>query len=309
MKNNRTIGILILLITSIIWGLAFVAQDQVADSIEPFTLNCIRCLIGALVLLPVLLIKNKIQNRPVLEKDKSKRKKLIIASVLCGVSLCIGMNFQQFGIALYPNDAAVSGRSGFITALYVVLVPILSLLLKKKLGINTIISVVLATIGLYLLCFSKGLDHVYLGDIIVLISALGFALQILFVDKYVGEIEGVKLSLLQFVVCGVLSGILMFIFEKPSINKIIEVILPILYLGGISSGIGYTLQIIGQKFSNNPTLDSIIMSLESVFAVLGGAIILNEHLSNNELIGCIIMFLAIIISQLPKLTFEKSSRK
>lgn len=307
MKNNRTIGILILLFTSIIWGLAFVAQDQVADSIEPFTLNCIRCLIGAFVLLPVLLIKNKIQNRPVLEKDKSKRKKLIIASVLCGVSLCIGMNFQQFGIALYPNDAAVSGRSGFITALYVVLVPILSLLLKKKLGINTIISVVLATIGLYLLCFSKGLDHVYLGDIIVLISALGFALQILFVDKYVGEIEGVKLSLLQFVVCGVLSGILMFIFEKPSINKIIEVILPILYLGGISSGIGYTLQIIGQKFSNNPTLDSIIMSLESVFAVLGGAIILNEHLSNNELIGCIIMFLAIIISQLPKLTFEKKN--
>ena len=307
MKNNRIIGILILLFTSIIWGLAFVAQDQVADSIEPFTLNCIRCLIGAFVLLPVLLIKNKIQNRPVLEKDKSKRKKLIIASVLCGVSLCIGMNFQQFGIALYPNDAAVSGRSGFITALYVVLVPILSLLLKKKLGINTIISVVLATIGLYLLCFSKGLDHVYLGDIIVLISALGFALQILFVDKYVGEIEGVKLSLLQFVVCGVLSGILMFIFEKPSINKIIEVILPILYLGGISSGIGYTLQIIGQKFSNNPTLDSIIMSLESVFAVLGGAIILNEHLSNNELIGCIIMFLAIIISQLPKLTFEKKN--
>ena len=307
MKNNRTIGILILLFTSIIWGLAFVAQDQVADSIEPFTLNCIRCLIGAFVLLPVLLIKNKIQNRPVLEKDKSKRKKLIIASVLCGVSLCIGMNFQQFGIAFYPNDAAVSGRSGFITALYVVLVPILSLLLKKKLGINTIISVVLATIGLYLLCFSKGLDHVYLGDIIVLISALGFALQILFVDKYVGEIEGVKLSLLQFVVCGVLSGILMFIFEKPSINKIIEVILPILYLGGISSGIGYTLQIIGQKFSNNPTLDSIIMSLESVFAVLGGAIILNEHLSNNELIGCIIMFLAIIISQLPKLTFEKKN--
>ena len=307
MKNNRTIGILRLLFPSIIWGLAFVAQDQVADSIEPFTLNCIRCLIGAFVLLPVLLIKNKIQNRPVLEKDKSKRKKLIIASVLCGVSLCIGMNFQQFGIALYPNDAAVSGRSGFITAQYVLLVPILSLLLKKKLGINTIISVVLATIGLYLLCFSKGLDHVYLGDIIVLISALGFALQILFVDKYVGEIEGVKLSLLQFIICGVLSGILMFIFEKPSINKIMEVILPILYLGGISSGIGYTLQIIGQKFSNNPTLDSIIMSLESVFAVLGGAIILNEHLSNNELIGCIIMFLAIIISQLPKLTFEKKN--
>ena len=307
MKNNRIIGILILLFTSIIWGLAFVAQDQVADSIEPFTLNCIRCLIGALVLFPVLLIKNKIQNRPVLEKDKSKRKKLIIASVLCGVSLCIGMSFQQFGIALYPSDAAVSGRSGFITALYVVLVPILSLLFKKKLGINTIISVVLATIGLYLLCFSKGLDHVYLGDIIVLISALGFALQILFVDKYVGEIEGVKLSLLQFVVCGVLSGILMFIFEKPSINKIIEVILPILYLGGISSGIGYTLQIIGQKFSNNPTLDSIIMSLESVFAVIGGTIILNERLTNNELIGCIIMFIAIIISQLPKLTFEKKN--
>ena len=165
----------------------------------------------------------------------------------------------------------------------------------------------MATIGLYLLCFSKGIENVYFGDIIVLISALGFALQILCVDKYIGEIDGVMLSLLQFIVCSILSGILMFIFETPSIDSIKEAIFPLLYLGVVSSGIGYTLQIIGQKYSNNPTLASIIMSLESVFAVLGGAIILNEHLTNNEIIGCIIMFIAIIISQLPKLTFEKKN--
>ena len=307
MKDKKIIGSLILLFTSIIWGLAFVAQDKVADSIEPFTLNCIRCLIGAIVLIPVMIIKCKKQNRPIITKDKQKRKTLIIASIICGVCLCIGVNFQQFGIALYPTDAAASGRSGFITALYVVLVPILSLFLKKKLGFNTILSVILATIGLYLLCFSKGIENVYLGDMIVLISALGFSLQILFVDKFISTIDGVKLSLLQFIVCGLLSGILMFIFETPSIDAIKEGILSLLYLGVISSGIGYTLQIIGQKYSNNPTLASIIMSLESVFAVLGGAIILNEHLSTNELIGCIIMFIAIIISQLPKLTFEKKN--
>lgn len=307
MAKDNIKGSIILLITAIVWGFAFVAQDQVAHIVDPFTLNCLRCLIGALCLLPVVLIKAKKEKKPFFEANKEDRKRLIIVSVLCGIFLCVGVNLQQFGIAMYPHDAATSGRSGFITALYVVLVPIFSLFFKKKLGLNTIISVVLATLGLYLLCFSKGIEHVYLGDIIVLLSALGFSLQILLVDKYVGSVSGIKLSMLQFLTCGVLSGILMLIFETPDFSNIINGIWPILYLGVVSSGIGYTLQIIGQKYSKNPTLSSIILSLESVFAVIGGAIILNEYLKVNELIGCLIMFIAIIIAQLPSISLKKKN--
>ena len=214
------------------------------------------------------------------------------------------MNLQQFGISLYPSDAATSGRSGFITALYVVLVPIAGVFLKKKLGFNTLISVLLATIGMYLLCLSNGLKHIYLGDLVVLGSAIGFTLQILCIDKYSSLVDGIKLSAMQFLICGIFSTILMFIFETPTIENIKASLLPILYLGVVSCGIGYTTQIIGQQYSQRPTLDSIIMSLESVFAVIGGAIILQEHLLINEIIGCIVMFIAIIFAQLPTNIFK-----
>lgn len=304
MKSNSIKGFIILLITAIVWGFAFVAQDQAASHIGTFTLNSIRCIIGAIVLFPVIVF-NRIKNKkPIFEKDPVSRKHLIVAGLLCGGFLCVAINLQQFGISLYPSDAATSGRSGFITALYVVLVPIIGIFLKKKLGLNTIISVLLATIGMYLLCLSNGLKHIYVGDLIVLISAFGFALQILCIDKYSSLVDGIKLSAFQFLVCSILSTILMFIFEKPTWHDISQAILPILYLGVVSSGIGYTLQIIGQQYSKNPTIDSIIMSLESVFAVIGGAIILKEHLLTNEIIGCIVMFIAIIFAQLPTNLFK-----
>ena len=304
MKQNKIKGFIILLITSIVWGFAFVAQDIAAKHIQPFTVNALRCIIGALVLLPVIIFSSIKNKRPIFEKDKRKRNDLIAASILCGVFLCIGVNLQQFGISMYPIDAATSGRSGFITALYVVFVPITGVFLKKKLGLNSLISVLLATIGMYLLCLSNGLKHVYLGDLVVLGSAFGFTLQILCIDRFSHLVDGIKLSALQFFVCGVLSTILMFIFETPTIENIKESLLPILYLGIVSSGIGYTLQIVGQQYSQRPTLDSIIMSLESVFAVIGGALILHEHLLTNEIIGCVVMFIAIIFAQLPTSIFK-----
>lgn len=311
MKQNKVKGFIILLITSFVWGFAFVAQDQAAEHLQPFTVNSLRCIIGALTLLPVLVFSSIKNKKPIIEKDTNKRKNLLFAGLLCGTFLCIGMNLQQFGISLYPADAATSGRSGFITALYVVLVPIAGVFLKKKLGFNTLISVLLATVGMYLLCLSNGLKHIYLGDLIVLGSAVGFTLQILCIDKYSSLVDGIKLSALQFLICGVFSTILMFIFEAPTIESIKDSILPILYLGVISCGVGYTTQIIGQQYSQRPTLDSIIMSLESVFAVIGGAIILKEHLLINEIIGCIVMFIAIVFAQLPTnlLKFNKHEKE
>ncbi len=304
MKQNKVKGFIILLITSIVWGFAFVAQDQAAEHLQPFTVNSLRCIVGAITLLPVLIFSSIKNKKPIFEKDKRKRNDLIAASILCGVFLCIGVNLQQFGISMYPSDAATSGRSGFITALYVVLVPITGVFLKKKLGLNTLVSVLLATIGMYLLCLSNGLKHIYLGDLVVLGSAMGFTLQILCIDKYSSLVDGIKLSALQFLICGVFSTILMFIFETPSIESIKASLFTILYLGVISCGVGYTTQIIGQQYSQRPTLDSIIMSLESVFAVIGGAIILKEHLLINEIIGCIVMFIAIIFAQLPTNLFK-----
>lgn len=299
MKNKRLLGSIILLLASIVWGFAFVAQSQAAEFIEPFTLNFLRCYVGAIFLIPIMIINRKANKKTILETNNSDRKKLIISGVICGLFMFVAMNLQQFGISLYPSNAATSGRSGFITALYVVLVPLLGIFMKKKIGLKVLISVTLAVIGLYLLCFFKGIDHIYLGDLIVLLSALGFAFQIICIDKYANEVDSIKFSIIQFLVTGTLSMILMFIFEDFNINNILMVIGPILYLGIVSTGIGYTFQIIGQKLSQNPSIDSILMSFESVFAVIGGAIIMKEVLLVNEIIGCILMFIAIIISQIP----------
>lgn len=296
---NSLKGSIILLIAAMIWGFAFVAQDVAAQLIEPFTLNGVRFLIGSASLLPVILIMSKKTGRPILEKTPEDRKVLVKAGVLCGVFLCIAANIQQFGIAIYPPEAASSGRSGFITALYVILVPIFGIFLKKKIGLNVWVSVACATIGMYLLCFAEGLNGVYLGDIIVLCCAVGFTFQIMSIDKYGSRVDGVKLSAIEFFVSGVLSLILMVIFENPEISNILAAWKQLIFLGVFSSGVAYTFQIIGQQNMENPTVASIIMSLESVFAAIGGVLLLNESMTAREVIGCIIMFAAIILSQLP----------
>lgn len=307
MKSAKNLkGSIVLLIAAMIWGFAFVAQDVAAELIEPFTLNGVRFLIGSVSLLPVILVMSKKTGKPVLEKTAEDRKVLLRAGILCGVFLCIAANIQQFGIAIYPPEAASSGRSGFITALYVVLVPIFGIFLKKKIGLNVWISVALATVGMYLLCFAEGISGIYLGDIIVLCCAFGFTLQIMCIDKYGNLVDGVKLSCIEFLISGVLSLLLMAIFENPELANILSAWKQLIFLGVFSSGIAYTFQIIGQQNMENPTVASIIMSLESVFAAIGGVLLLNESMTIREIIGCIIMFGAIILSQLQSKNRAKS---
>ena len=297
MNKRKLFSNIALLTAALVWGFAFVSQEQAAKYVDTFTVNALRSFVAVVALIPLILFTSKKSGRPVLEKTKADRKLLITAGVLCGTFLCISSNIQQFGISLYPETAAISARSGFITALYVIFVPLLGLFFKKKVGLNVWISVIIAIVGLYLLCGSSGITGVYLGDIVVLCCAASFSFQILCIDHFISRVDGVKLATIQFFTCGVLSLVLMLIFERPPIENILNASKYILYLGLISSGVGYTLQIIGQKFSDNPTVASIIMSLESVFAALGGWLIMKKALSPVELIGCAVVFLAIVLAQ------------
>ena len=304
-KNLK--GSVILLLAAVIWGFAFVAQDIAnANNVEPFTLNALRSFVGSFALIPVAAVVSKKKKELLIPKDKKARKTLLFTGIICGILLCVAANFQQFGIAMYPYDAAASARAGFLTAMYILFVPILGIFLRKKPDITLWIGVIIAMVGLYLLCFAKGISGVYSGDLIVLACAVSFALHILCVDTLGSKVDGIKLSSLQFFVCGILSTILMFCFEKPDINNILNSALPILFLGIMSSGVAYTLQIIGQQYCDSPTLASIAMSFESVFAALGGALF-GDRLSTREIIGCGIMFVAIVIAQLPS-PFKKKAK-
>lgn len=297
--NKNLKGNLLLVLAAFIWGISFVMQDKAALFLSPFTINGVRSLIGTAALMPLILMRSKKSGVPVFEKNAQNRKELIISGILCGVFLCIATNFQQFGIALYPDDAAASGRTGFITALYVVLVPLFGLFSKKRIGFTVWLGVLFATVGMCLLCIGEGAGGIYIGDMVVLCCAIAFTLQILCVDRCADSVDGVKLSALQFFVCGVLSLVLMAIFEEPQISDILKAAPYILYLGVMSCGVAYTLQIIGQQYSKNPTVASILMSLESVFAALAGAVLMGEKFTARETLGCIIMFAAIVLSQLP----------
>lgn len=305
MTKRKILSNIALIVAAIVWGVAFVSQEQAAKHIGTFTVTALRSIVASVALVPLILITSKINSRPVFEKTKADRKLLVKAGVMCGVLLCVASNIQQFGISVYPQDVNISARSGFITALYVVLVPLCGLFFRKKVGLNVWLSVVVATVGLYLLCGTQGLSGIYWGDIIVLLCALSFSLQILCVDHFIDKVDPVKLATIQFFTCGMLSLVFMFIVEKPSVESIMLAIKPILYLGLVSSGVGYTLQIIGQKYSDNPTVASILMSLESVFAALGGYLILHKSLSGVEIVGCVVMFAAIVLAQLD---FKKKNK-
>ena len=306
MKINLK-SVLLLLIASGIWGFAFVAQGIAAETLSSFTITGVRSLIGFVFLFLISTVKSLINKKEVFEKDKKKQKTLIIASIICGVCFAIAYNFQQFGIAIYPDNVAISGRAGFLTGLYVLFVPIIGFMFfKKKVTGNVIISLVMAIIGLYLLCFSNGLTNVYLGDLVVLICGIFFALQIIYVDKYVSDIDSLKFGAYQFLICGILSLILAFIFEDVVLKDILKAQLPLIYLGVFSCAVAGVLQIRAQKISNNPTVDAIVMSFESVFAVIGGFLIQDQVPLINEIVGCVIMFFAIILSQVA-FTFKKKN--
>ena len=229
----------------------------------------------------------------------TKKKGAVFGGSICGIVLFAAMNFQQGGIAAYPEGAAASGRSGFLTATYVVMVAVFARFLGRKLQKSVYAAVAVCLVGMYLLCMSGGVGSIYFGDVLGLICAMFFTAHIMVVDHF-SYCESVKLSCMQFVVSGILSTVAMLLFEQPNLHMLVLAAGPILYAGILSSGIAYTLQMEGQKYAE-PSVAAVIMSLESVFAVLGGWLLLDEKLSGRELLGCGLVFAAVILAQLPQI--------
>ena len=290
---------LILLLAAVIWGGGFVAQSVGMDYVEPFTFIAVRNVIGALVLIPCIALMDRINKRQDSKsgantiKNKGNVRTLIIGGICCGICLFTASSLQQFGVKY-----TTVGKAGFITAMYMVLVPIVGIFFHKKAGKKVLVAVALALIGMYLLCMTRGELYLQTGDLLMFACAVGFTFHILTIDHFSPLADGVKMSCIQFVTCAVLSGIFMLVFETPSIESILAAWLPILYAGALSSGVAYTLQIVGQR-GMNPTAASLILSLESVVSVLAGWIILHQALTPRQIIGCILAFAAIVLVQLP----------
>lgn len=291
-KNN-----IMLVLTALIWGSAFVAQSVGMDYIGPFTFNSLRCFLGGIVLLPVIWVmgrKKKPAETEVQRTEAEKSSKTLWAGGLfCGLALAVASSLQQIGL-VYTS----AGKAGFITALYILIVPVLRLFLGRKAGGKTWFGVGLAVVGMYFLCMKEGFSISY-GDVLMIICAFVFSLHILIIDYYSPKVDGVKLSCIQFFICGILCAVPMFVSEKPALGSILDAYLPLLYAGVLSCGVAYTLQIIAQK-NTDPTVASLILSLESVFAALTGWLIIHETLSAKELFGCALVFAAIILAQLPE---------
>ena len=299
-------GPVLLLVTAVLWGMAFVAQTSAADDVGPFTFNMSRNFVGALFLSAVIAGRKRTgHDRPAgAEGSGYSRRTLIVGGVACGLLLCVASYLQQAGITSYPPEAAASGRSGFVTATYMVMVAVIGVFMNRRPHPIVFVAVAVALVGMYLLCVPDGLGSVYVGDWLVLACALGFALHILVIDRY-RQVDGVRLSRVQLIVAGAVSLVCAFAFEQPTAAAILAAAVPILYAGICSDGIAYTLQIIGQQ-TTDPTVASIIMSLEAVFAALGGWLILAESLSPVELFGCVLVFAAVLLAQIPE--FKSLSR-
>lgn len=286
---------LLLLLTATIWGVAFVAQSVGMEHVGPFTFVCARSVIGGLALLPVIAVLRQTGTSPkqTREERQKARRVLLLGGVCCGAVLCFASVFQQVGI-LYTTV----GKAGFLTACYILIVPLIGLLFGRRCGAKVWCGVGLALVGLYLLCIKDGFS-INLGDGLVLICALLFSLHILVIDHFSPKVDGVKMSCIQFFVCAGFAAVGMFVFEQPSWEQLLAAWAPVLYAGLLSSGVGYTLQIVGQK-GMNPAVASLIMSLESVISVLAGWLILGQTLTVRELSGCVLMFAAIVLAQLPE---------
>ena len=281
-----------LILTAFIWGTAFVAQSVGMDYLGPFTFNGVRSLIGGVALIPCIWLLQKLNDKSEPVTEERNRKDLLIGGISCGVLLFAASSLQQVGI-----QYTTAGKAGFITAFYIVFVPVLGIFLEKKTGWKVWTAVILALAGLYFLCITEKFT-IGKGDIFLFACALVFSLHILVIDYFLPKVEGVKMSCIQFLVCGIISLPFMFLLETPRMGAIVDAAWPLLYAGVLSCGVAYTLQIIGQK-NVNPAIASLILSLESCFSVLAGWVILGEKLSVRESIGCILMFAAIILAQLP----------
>ena len=311
MNGMKIKNSLLLLLTATIWGVAFVAQSVGMDYVGPLTFNCVRSLLGGMVLIPCIWLLGRMDGKQAAQKSRTAKEKkkeqmnLLAGGVACGILLCLASNFQQMGI-MYTSV----GKAGFITACYIIIVPILGIFLNRKCGVNVWAGVLFALSGLYFLCVKGNTSSVEMerfiswlpigkGEIFLMICALLFSLHILVIDYFTVRVDGVKMSCIQFFVCGVLSGAGMFLVEEPRITEIFTAWQPILYAGIMSCGVAYTLQIVGQK-GMNPTVASLILSLESVISVLAGMVLLSQKMSQWEILGCALMFIAIVLAQLPQ---------
>lgn len=306
-RTDSLKGILILLLTAIIWGSSFVAQSKGMEHIEAFTYSAVRMPMGSAVLLPYLLLRRR--RLPREERGPFLDAKTLRRGVVLGVVFCIACNLQQHAFAV---PEARAGKIAFITAFYMFFVPLLGSFLKKRVPLTTWLAVVAGLGGLWLLCVEPGAvaggfwTSFNRADVLSLACALFFAVQILMIERFAADCDGIKLSFVEFLVGGVLSAICMLLFENPSAPAIRAAIVPLLYSGVMSCGLAYTFQIVGQKYTE-ATVASLIMCLESVFAVISSAILLRERLSPRELAGCGVMFAAILISQLADIRKNRRS--
>ena len=285
-------GSLYLILATMIWGSTFIAQSVGMDNIGPFTFQAVRCSMGVLAMLPMILISDKFKKDGKTFSSRWKNPKLWKAGLLCGIPLFLACNLQQVG--LVNTDA---GKSAFLTAMYILFVPIIGIFRKEKPSKLIPVSILLAVVGLYFLS-CMGVTSIRLDDILLLTCALMFAVQITFVDIFAQDLDPLRLNLIQALVCAVLSTVVMFITEKPSIIAIGNCWFPLAYAGVLSMGLAYSLQIMGQK-DLKPSLASLIMSLESVFAVLFGFILIGETLTLWEGIGSCFVFAGVVLSQIP----------
>lgn len=295
MQQHQLKGNLMLFFCALIWGLAFVAQSVGADHVGAFTFNGIRSLVGAVFLIPCVAFFDRLAGKPFSfwgTDNKTERQDLITGGIVCGIVLTVASTLQQIGI----GHTSV-GKAGFITTLYIVIVPLLGLIAGKPVTRLQWLSVIIAAAGMYFICITESFSVNY-GDMIIFACACFFALHIIAIQRFAVMVDGVRMSLLQFAVCGILSLPAIFFYETPTWEALEAAWLPIMYAGVMSCGIAYTLQILGQKYVN-VILASIILSMESVFSVLSGWLLLGEQLSLREISGCGLVFAAILLAQMP----------
>ncbi len=292
MKNKQLLGSLLLVVTAMIWGTAFVFQRVGMEHIEPVTFTAVRMAVAG-VFIGLFSKAADLRKRKEEKNDVKNKKDTLLGGILCGIFLSLASIAQQMGI-VYTS----AGKAGFITSLYILLVPVINLLIfRQKSSLRIWCGVILGIVGMYLLCVKEDFSITY-GDILIAVCALLFSGHILCCDRFSKRAEPLKLSFVQFVTTAVISAAAAFIVETPTWEKVFSAVIPILYCGVVSGGIGYTLQMVAQKYTK-PTAASLLMSLESVFAVLAGTLLLGERMSVQELFGCIIMFAAIVWVQIP----------
>ena len=305
-QKTQLRGVVLLLVTAIIWGAAFVAQAIGMNAVGPLTFSGIRILMGATVLLPIVIFKERRDWKALTDETRAahiqKSKKLLQSGLILGVVFAIANNVQQFAIF-----HSTPGKVAFITALYIFLVPVIALIFfRRRIRPLTWVCIFFGIIGLYFLSIDPGDLTVTIGDILPFCCAIAFAVQITLVGLFSADTDGVRLAFLQFATAGILTIILMFIFETPTLPAIREALLPMLYAGVLSCGVGYTLQIVGQKYAS-ASISALLLCMESVFAVLTQAVVMRQMLSTREMIGCGIMFAAIVLSQLAEQTAKNGT--